>query len=271
MELKNSSLSTATAELGTVVDTVTYGYNSSFKDQISSYDRQSISTDNRGNITSWNGKTFTWQGGNQLASITAGTNSYTYTYNSDGLRTSKTVNGVTTDYYWVDGKLMAQTTGDNVLLFRYDADGNPLSFNYNGAEYFYVLNTQGDISAIMNVSGVTVAFYYYDAWGNITSIVDYNNTAITSNSHIAHINPIRYRGYYYDSEIEMYYLQSRYYSPELCRFISGDEIEFLGASGTLLGYNLFSYCENNAVNAVDPTGTIGLITYQLIQLLNKIF
>lgn len=88
------------------------------------------------------------------------------------------------------------------------------------------------------------------------NVVDYNNNAITSATHIANINPIRYRGYYYDTEIDMYYLRSRYYSPELCRFISCDEIEFLGASGSALGYNLFSYCENNPVNAADPSGYI---------------
>lgn len=249
------SIGTATASLGIPTDTVTYGYNSYVRDVIVSYDGQSISTDNRGNITSWDGKTFVWQGGNQLASITDGTNSYSYTYNSDGLRTSKTVNGVTTDYYWVDNVLTAQVYGDNVILFRYDEEGNPFSFNYNGSEYFYILNTQGDISAIMNMSGVTVAFYYYDAWGNITAIVDYNNNAITSTTHIAHINPIRYRGYYYDSEIEMYYLQSRYYSPELCRFISCDDISIIIVrQDNIFSCNLYTYCNNCPVVYSDTNG-----------------
>lgn len=249
------SIGTATADLGTPIDTVNFGYSSSTRDVITSYDGQSITTDNRGNITSWDGMSFVWQGGNQLTSITDGINTYTYTYNSDGLRTSKTVNGVTTDYYWVDNVLTAQVCGDNIMLFRYDSDGNPMSFNYNGTEYFYVLNTQGDVSALMDASGMTIAFYYYDAWGNISSIQDYSGNVITSATHIANINPIRYRGYYYDTEIEMYYLQSRYYSPELCRFISSDEIEYLGASGTVLGYNLFAYCENNPVTYNDASGT----------------
>ena len=99
---------------------------------------------------------------------------------------------------------------------------------------------------IVDGSGNVVGSYTYDEWGKVLS----------ATGTIAEINPIRYRGYYYDAETGLYYLQSRYYDPEIGRFISADDTQYLGASGTALGYNLFGYCENNPVNAADPTGTL---------------
>ena len=83
-------------------------------------------------------------------------------------------------------------------------------------------------------------------------------------SHVGLINPIRYRGYYYDSETGFYYVSSRYYDPEIGRFISADEATYLGASGTNLGYNLFAYCENNPVTNIDPDGHLVITTTMLI-------
>ena len=107
---------------------------------------------------------------------------------------------------------------------------------------------QGDIIAIANASGAVIARYKYDAWGACAITSD------TSGVSIATVNPFRYRGYYYDTETGLYYLQSRYYDPEVGRFLNADEATYLGASGTILGYNLFAYCENNPVNYEDPTG-----------------
>ena len=98
---------------------------------------------------------------------------------------------------------------------------------------------------IVDGSGNVVGSYTYDAWGKVLSVT----------GTIAEINPIRYRSYYYDAETGLYYLQSRYYDPEIGRFISADDTQYLGASGTALGYNLFGYCENNPVNAADESGT----------------
>ena len=99
---------------------------------------------------------------------------------------------------------------------------------------------------IVDGSGNVVGSYTYDAWGKVLSVT----------GTIAEINPIRYRSYYYDAETGLYYLQSRYYDPEIGRFISADDTQYLGASGTALGYNLFGYCENNPVNAADPDGYV---------------
>ena len=122
--------------------------------------------------------------------------------------------------------------------------------------YYYVLNAQGDVSAILDSSGKLAASYDYDAWGNCT-VYDSSGAAIGD------LNPLRYRGYYYDAETGFYYLQSRYYDPAICRFINADGLFTDG----FVGSNLFAYCVNDPVNTVDPTGnfaitaTVALITF----------
>ena len=95
--------------------------------------------------------------------------------------------------------------------------------------------------------------YRYDAWGN-HAVRDANGADIADASHIGNRNPFRYRGYYYDTETELYYLQTRYYDPETGRFITIDGIEYLDPE-TINGLNLYAYCGNNPVMNVDPTGT----------------
>ena len=117
----------------------------------------------------------------------------------------------------------------------------------NGATYYYITNLQGDVMKMVDAEGNVVASYEYDPYGKVLSATGTMATA----------NPLRYRGYYYDSELEMYYLQSRYYDPNTGRFLNADDVSMLGASGTVLGYNLFAYCENNPANMADPTGHVG--------------
>nr|MCR5664001.1 RHS repeat-associated core domain-containing protein [Oscillospiraceae bacterium] len=122
---------------------------------------------------------------------------------------------------------------------------NPFSFTLNGTPYFYVTNLQGDVTAIVNLSGDNEAIYNYDAFGKITSM---NYTTVSQT------NPLRYRGYYFDSELGFYYLQSRYYDPAICRFINSDSFASTGQS--FVGYNMFVYCLNNPINARDDSGTL---------------
>ena len=139
------------------------------------------------------------------------------------------------------------------MWFLYDESGNPVGFTLNNTEYYYLKNLQGDITAITDANGNIVAKYTYDEWGKILSITDGNGNDVSANaSHIANINPLRYRGYYYDSETGFYYLLSRYYDPVTRRFINAD-----GQLNTdsLLGFNMFAYCENNPVIYSDPCGT----------------
>ena len=104
-------------------------------------------------------------------------------------------------------------------------------------------NLQGDIVAIYNTSGTAVATYKYDAWGNV----------ISATGTMASVNPFRYRGYYYDTETGFYYVSSRYYDPEVGRYLNADSV-MAGVGGSVQGYNLFAYCFNNPVNMSDSSG-----------------
>ena len=98
----------------------------------------------------------------------------------------------------------------------------------------------------------TVAVYSHNAWGEILSVTDSSGNEITDESHIANINPIRYRGYYYDTETGFYYCGSRYYNPVFCRWINADGYASTGQG--LLGCNMYAYCGNNPVNYIDSDG-----------------
>ena len=165
-----------------------------------------------------------------------------FTYAPSGERLTKTSGGVTHDYFWQNGLLLRETYGDNELEFLYDGAGSPLGFLYNDTAYFYVKNLQGDVVRVINVSGSVVASYSYSAYGEILS----------SSGTMADINPIRYRGYYYDTETGFYYLGGRYYDPELCRFINADQHSSTGQG--FIGMNKFSYCGNNPVVRIDADG-----------------
>ena len=130
-----------------------------------------------------------------------GNTSVAYKYGADGLRTQKTVGNTVYNYYYSDGLLVRQTWGSNYIDFLYDESGLAYSFIYNGTQYYYVKNLQGDVVAIANSTGTIVVNYTYDAWGNIL----YVSGSMAST--IGAINPIRYRSYYYDTETGFYYLQ----------------------------------------------------------------
>ena len=110
------------------------------------------------------------------------------------------------------------------------------------ATYYYITNLQGDVMYLVDSNGNQVAAYTYDPYGKILS----------ATGAMAEINPLRYRGYYYDTETGFYYLQSRYYDPNTCRFINADGYASTGQG--LMGYNMFAYCNNNSVNSADPAG-----------------
>ena len=180
-----------------------------------------------------------------------------FTYNDDGLRVTKTVNGVVTTYYYQGSLLIAEETNSQILVYLYDANGTPVGFKYRGVDYAsgawdtyaYEKNIQGDIVAVYDTAtGNKLIAYKYTAWGVCTT--SYYNSGSTTT---ATKNPFKYRGYYYDSNLGLYYLQSRYYDPNTCRFINADSALY----HSMLGYNMFAYCENNPVNYYDPTGEDG--------------
>ena len=183
-----------------------------------------------------------------------------YTYDANGLRGSKTVNGVKSDYLYLDGKLVYEKKGDVDIYYNYDSYGNFAGMKwYDAAGTAYALyaltNAQGDVLGLYNGNGELKIAYTYDTWGKVLSETDAQGNSLTGNLiEYSKLNPFRYRGYYYDSETGLYYLQSRYYDPEIGRFLNADGYVTTGQG--LLSYNMFAYCGNNPVNRVDYTGRI---------------
>ena len=160
---------------------------------------------------------------------------------------------VTHEYLTLNGKVARETIRTNntltaVLDFIYDESGRPFALKYSTdgtsfQTYYYVLNLQGDVVKLIQTNGYVVAHYTYDAWGNI----------LDSGGNLAEINPLRYRGYYYDNETGFYYLQSRYYDPANRRFINADVYSSTDSSDAV-SCNMFAYCGNNPVINWDPEG-----------------
>lgn len=190
-----------------------------------------------------------------------GSTTLNFTYNDAGLRTSKT--GHT---YTYNGSLLASDDANGyTLYFRYDQNGSPIGFGYKPddsstiTEYYYRKNLQGDITGILNTSGTLVASYTYDAWGNHLKVLARNsagNLVDATEEDIAQRNPLRYRGYVYDTESSLYYLQSRYYAPAIGRFISADS--YAMTYETPVGANMFAYCLNNPVMGADFNGEVAI-------------
>ena len=230
---------------GGTTTSYTYG-DAEWGDLLTAYNGEEITYDGIGNPLSYRGWTMSWQGGRQLASMTKGSDTLSFAYNESGLRTSKTVNGVTHSYVWQSSKLAADITDAYALYFHYDSSGEVIGFtrtaNGTDTEYFYVKNLQGDILKVISATGTEAAAYSYDAWGKL----------LTSAGDLADVNPLRYRGYFYDTETGLYYLKSRYYDPEVSRFINPDA--FVSSGTSVASYNMMVYCDNNPINRIDPAG-----------------
>ena len=225
----------------------TYEYtDTSWKDKLTKVNGSNISYDANGNPLSYrDGMSFEWENGRILKNINTSDKAVQMSYDSNGMRTQKSVDGVKTNYYYDSNKnLIALVKGNDTLLFYYDSDGSATSFSYNGTMYFYVKDLQGDVVRIIDLSGTEVASYVYDAWGNIK---DTNGEPT-----IREINPIRYRGYVYDTETGLYYLQSRYYDPFAGRFLNADA--YYDTCNSVLSTNMFAYCESDPINYIDPYG-----------------
>ncbi len=230
-------------------ETINYTYgNSAWKDELTSYKGEAIEYDEIGNPELYRGWGMTWQG-RQLQTAEKGGTPLSYTYDSEGIRTSKTAGSTTTKYLLNGTQILAQTTNGITTSFFYDQQGNRVAMaDSSNKFYYYIYNLQGDVIALADAStGKLVATYTYDAWGKVLSVND-----TTANS-VGTQNPFRYRGYYYDTETSLYYLQTRYYDPEVGRFINADAFASTDISGALSA-NMFAYCENNPVMRHDPNG-----------------
>lgn len=253
---------------------VQYTYNG---EKLKSYNGQLCYYDILGNPILYRGTTCTWSRIKNLASY----GDVQFTYNAQGLRLTKTANNTTKNYTWAGDKLVAETYQGTLqktiqevkgldylpqelpictqavvvdktimedtpieIVYLYGVNGIT-GFTLNGTEFYYRKNIQGDVTHIYDEFGKLMAHYVYNAWGEHQMLVDEDG--------IGKINAIRYRSYYYDNETGFYYLKSRYYDPEVGRFISMDSIEYL-EPGRINGLNLYAYCLNNPIMYSDPDG-----------------
>jgi RHS repeat-associated protein len=249
--VKKSEYAYTTGTLGAPLATTDYKYgDSNWKDKLTSYNGKTITYDAIGNPLSYNGTTFVWEGGRQLKSVSkSGNVNLIFTYDDANIRTSKTVNGIKTEYTTIDGNITSETKNGLTTYYRYNKSGAPIAVNFNKNEYFYIKNLHGDITEIVDEKGSSVVQYSYDIWGNLLTIKGSLATTLGKENHL------RYCGYFYDEETNLYYLQTRYYSPEWGRFLNADNPEILmDTSETILGANLFQYANNNPANFFDPYG-----------------
>ena len=238
-----------TGTVGTATKTYTYTYGNTWKDQLTAFDGTTITCDAAGNPTSYLGKTLTWSRGRLLTKYVSGSKTVDIQYDGKGIRVAKTRKigtAVTTNSTYIydnGGKLRTEIEGNTTRNYIYGQDG-VVGYEENGEHFMYRKNFFGDITAIYK-STQKVAEYVYDAWGNCT--ITYETNGYGSR------NPFRYRGYYFDSDLGMYYLTTRYYDPQTGRFINADSIEYLKPEA-INGLNLYTYCLNNPIMYVDPYG-----------------
>ena len=271
-----SSYPYTTGDLGTATATVSYTYDTAATDRLTSFNGKSITYDSLGCPLSYDGKTFTWSNGRlhtvRSGNLLSGMTTYTFVHNAKGQRVGKNMSfteGRSTlldclmqrsiEYtYDLSGRLIAEDIAETYksscsifrkIVYLYD-ESSIVGFVYTKGEttnvYYYDRNIYGDVVAIYDVYGTKIVSYNYDSFGNCTM------SGVT-NTDVANINPIRYRGYYFDQETGLYYLGARYYNPEWRRFISPDSIEYLDPE-SINGLNLYAYCFNDPINYADPSG-----------------
>ncbi len=178
---------------------------------------------------------YAYNASGQLGSVNLGTSNVTYKYNADGARCSKTVDGVTTEYYLDGDKILGEkhVSEDYSLYFIYDALGIS-SIEYEGIGYKLVKDQQNNVIALLNNLGDLVARYEYDAFGNCKIFNKYG-ADITNTSGIANINPYRWKSFYFDTETGLYYANGSYYDPEVGQYLDSAPIETVADNAFSVG------------------------------------
>ena len=245
--------------LQTIKKNETFTYRSDgWKDQILSWNGYRYTYDAGGNPTLLRGVPLTWGEGRRLKKVSLSWGTVDFAYDSDGKRVKKTSGNTETKYYYNGSTLsgLVRTTTGNTgttkttVQFVYDAEGKPFLLRLNGkTDYFYLYNGLGDVVGLVDSSNQVVVRYQYNSWGKVTSTQD------TSGVSLATLNPFRYRKYVYDPETGLYCLGSRYYDPEVGRFVNADDTDVIFAKPQELGSkNLYAYCDNNPVAREDYAG-----------------
>ena len=228
-------------------------------DRLTAYDGTAITYDEIGNPITIGDMSLTWEGRQLKEFSVPALYTCQYTYNADGIRTSKTIDGAVHSYVLDGSRIVSETINSAyIFIYLYDEAGSPIGIKFRRANYaagaydyyFFEKNLQGDIVAIYNESGTKVATYTYDAWGKVITTLE--SGAVGLDGYVANNNPFRYRGYYYDTETGWYYLQSRYYNPTWGRFLNADG--YVSTGQDLTGNNMFVYCSNNPVFKLDSSG-----------------
>ena len=241
-------------EIGELISSDSYVYSKVYGDQLVEFNGNTITYDESGKpLEYYNGSKFKWNG-DKLVQAVVGEKTIEFEQDNNGTVTRKSINGTDTVYCVEGTDYIAETTNGKTIIYMYDLEANILGFTYEGKEYYYVKNGLNDVTKIVNSDNEFVCSYTYDAWGNITEIA--------GDKEIAEINKYRYRSYYYDVDLKMYYLHSRYYDTTTGRFISTDNLDMMIYNEDNL--NLYAYCKNNPVYYVDPEGTTAtLVVFSL--------
>ena len=250
-------------------DLFTY-HTDGWKDQLLFWNGKSYAYDAGGNPTVLRGMALTWGEGRRLKRIAATAGEVTFAYDSDGKRVKKTSGNTETKYYYNGSTLsgLVRTTTGNTgttkttVQFVYDAEGKPFLLRLNGkTDYFYLYNGLGDVVGLVDSSNQVVVRYQYNSWGKVTSTQD------TSGVSLATLNPFCYCKYVYDPETGLYCLGSRYYDPEVGRFVNADDPGVIFAKPQELYHkNLYVYCDNNPVVRRDLQGYFWETLFDIVSL-----
>lgn len=246
-----------------VIDEYVYSC-SNWGDQLIDYNGKTFKYDNMGRPSVYKGDTCTWSQRGELKSVKKDNQeAFKYYYDANGIRNKKIANGVETKFVVVGTKILKSImkvgNEERTIKYKYVLDkleGFVYTKDGISKEYRYERNIFGDITRIYNSEGSIEATYVYDAYGRV-KVINSIGEEDTNIEFIGNINPFRYRGYYFDIETGLYYLNSRYYDPELGRFISPDTMEYLSPNN-INGLNLYCYCNNNPINKYDSTGHFGI-------------
>lgn len=239
----NRTRKTIFASDGALLSSTSYAYNQA--NELVSIDGVSVTHDANGNLINLGSVTYVYDAQNRLTAVKNGSETVaSFVYDGQGRRISQTTASGTTFYHYAGDRVAYETdsTGAVTRSFTYSPSGIPVSMTYLGQTYWYLVNSHGDVLRLADSSGTVAASYRYDAWGSI----------LESSGPLAEVNPYRYAGYRYDSATGLYFLNARYYNPEIGRFITRDV--YLGAAPQPLTLNRYAYADGNPVNMVDPTG-----------------